>query len=467
MKIGYACADITPVKFSNITLSGFVARENKPVKGIDDHIWVHCFVISIKSNKILVLVYDLLALGDYAVQIIDKAIGKYGIPANMRILTCTHNHSAPATIVLNGSGIIDKKYVDFVAQKSSSAVFKAMNNMVESIIRPASKELQGCNVNRRLILKNGKVVEKAPKADVLRKGPELEIMSFFLVETIDGTPVVGITHWASHPNIVCNLSVTADYPGELCRRLQDRYGFPFIYLQGACGNLNSLFLGQTREKMMSNVDVIMSKLSDEILWESPLQEEDFWYVRYHHILHYQKIPSINEIKQIRTLMREVENKGFLASSAALAEIANVLCLPQELMYEAKYRYVAGVLSGWAESLLELETIPETTKLTVSLLGIGNVIFCFLAGEIFSETQIKLQQMFEDKNVIVVGYCSPLRGYIPTDEALETGGYESEIAYRFYGHPAPFAEGTEESLLNSVNENIRVKKIKYGRRGENL
>jgi len=223
--------------------------------------------------------------------------------------------------------------------------------------------------------------------------------------------------------------------------------------RSAGGNINSLFLGQTREKMMSNVDVIMSKLSEEILWESPLNEEDFWYVRYHHILNYQKVPSIKEIKEIRSLMSEVEEKGFLASSSALAEIANVLCLPQDFIYEAKYRYVAGVLLSWAESLLELEIIPETTELKISLLGIDNVILCFLAGEIFSETQIKLQQMFEDKKVIVVGYCSPLRGYIPTDEALETGGYESEIAYRFYGHPAPFAKGTEEALINSVYENI--------------
>jgi len=458
-RVGYGFADITPSAHDNFTLSGFIARRNRALRGIDDPLMVYALVIETLQQKLALLVYDLLALGDESVQLIDKELNDFGIPGDNRIYHCTHTHSAPATITLHGSGIVDRRYLEHVAQQSRKALNAALNNMQEVIIRHSVVYIPGCNVNRRILRRDGRVVMTASENEVAARGPDYNDFNLFMFETTQGIPFAGIIHWACHPNTVWSLKVSAEFPGELRRRMSEKYGFPFIYLQGACGNINSLNTGQTREKMIQNVDKIMQGMPEVISWGDPFYETSFRYKRYFHNLCYEMIPSIDELKVTCEKMKQVEREGLEADPASLAEVATVLGIPNGKILESKYRYVAHVISQWADTLLEQKKIPEKTDICVSLLDFGSIFLCFIAGEVFIETQLRLQNMIIDKKVIIAGYCSPLKGYIPTDEALEIGGYESAYAYRFYGHPAPFAKGTEGSLIKSIIKESSEERLK--------
>ena len=61
MNVGYACRDINPEP--GLTLCGFAARCNAPSTGIDDALQVHALVIEQEDLAVLLLVFDVLALG--------------------------------------------------------------------------------------------------------------------------------------------------------------------------------------------------------------------------------------------------------------------------------------------------------------------------------------------------------------------------------------------------------------------
>ena len=107
------------------------------------------------------------------------------------------------------------------------------------------------------------------------------------------------------------------------------------------------------------------------------------------------------------------------------------------------RHTAAALSEWSQALLSrYGDLPNGRDLAIKVWKLEPLIFCFIAAEVFVETGIQLQEAFPDRVITVVGYAAPLVGYLPTDEALREGGYEVEYAYRFYGHPAPYAKGSE-------------------------
>ena len=78
----------------------------------------------------------------------------------------------------------------------------------------------------------------------------------------------------------------------------------------------------------------------------------------------------------------------------------------------------------------------------------------IGAEVFTETAIRLQSAFPDRTVTLVGYMAPLVGYLPTDGALAEGGYEADEAYRFYNHPAPFAKGSEDRVVQALTAAVR-------------
>ena len=172
-------------------------------------------------------------------------------------------------------------------------------------------------------------------------------------------------------------------------------------------------------------------------------------------LSYAPVLEARELQAFRDGMSTIADTGSGPEgvSRTLANILNVE--PGEQADPAMVKHIAAALSQWSRELLaQYGNLPKSRALAVTTWQMGDLVFCFIAAEIFAETAIRLQAAFPDKTIAVAGYASPLVGYLPTDEALQEGGYEVEYAYRFYGHPAPFAAGSEpavcEALIHGIN-----------------
>ena len=139
MRVGHAARDITPEP--GITLSGFAARCNKPSSGVDDPIFVHALSVEEDGEVLLLLAFDLLALGEEITAEINSAVENLSADAGLQVkpaLCCTHTHSAPATIKLIGCGVPDRHYWDLLVKASAEAAFEALANLRPALLRHRS-----------------------------------------------------------------------------------------------------------------------------------------------------------------------------------------------------------------------------------------------------------------------------------------------------------------------------------------
>ena len=93
-----------------------------------------------------------------------------------------------------------------------------------------------------------------PDKAVVKVGPTWDQFLLVRFDDENGNGIAGIANWAAHPCVVCSQNVSADYPGELRRRLSESFDIPFLYLQGACANINLPFRNMNRQEMMEDVN---------------------------------------------------------------------------------------------------------------------------------------------------------------------------------------------------------------------
>jgi len=456
MRAGYASADITPRR--SLQLSGFAARCNAPSEGVDDPLHVRALAVEDRGDTVLLLAYDLLAIGRELHAEILQALGALSVAGSppKAILCTTHTHSAPATITLLGCGTPERDYWDQVVAASVAAAKQAFGSMRPARVSHLHVELPGQSYNRRRVLADGRVaMARRPDAPIRKTGPTWDRMLLIRLVGEDGEPIAGIASWAAHPIFNSSQRVTADYPGELCRRLEQACGSPFIYLQGACGNINPLFDEMTRQQMLARVDALVAQIGD-IAWPEPSVQQDSALIRRTVPLKYARVVPAETLRQMRDSMAALAETGQGTEHAmkTLADILNIK--PGDQVPPKRLRHIAATLQQWSGNMLERSRSPSagTCDLALAAWRLGPADLCFVAAEAFIETAIRLSQAFPPRTVNLVAYAAPLVGYLPTDEALGEGGYEAAEAYIFYNHPAPFAHGSEPLAAHTLQSMIR-------------
>ena len=462
MFAGYSKVSIVPPQ-GKITLCGFAARCNKPAEGVDDDIFVHALVFKDDNGQAAAcLAFDLLGLSEEMTEQVHKkldSLQNFNVPRSNRAFASTHTHSAPAAMKLIGCGIIEKEYCNQLVTAAADAAAAAMKGMQPAVMRIAEVPLIGNSYNRRKVMENGKVaMTQNPIGKIVRSGAECKEAQFLRFERPDGTPIMGICNWAAHACTVCGNKVSGDFPGELSRQLSARFKMPFVYLQGASGDLNPPFKKMNRQEMLDNVAAIMAKIT-AINWSEPVSVGGFHIVDKVLRLKYQPVQSDKALEESTKGMKLIASTG-TGPKEQLDELANVLNVePGKQPDPEMLRYIAAILGQWSEELLKTpdKSLFEGCDLSIKVWRFGKVVFCFVGAEVFYETALAVKNAFPEFDVIFVGYGSPQRGYLPTDQALDDGGYEVDYAYRFYGHPAGFAKGSEPAarkmLMDAVSSTI--------------
>lgn len=413
-KVGVAGANITPPV--GISLVGFAGRG--PSIGIHDELKIKALFITDGSTNAALIDCDLIGLGERVVKDIRQEISERVevSPENITI-SCTHTHYGPDAY-RNESADDVMAYQKVLKYKIAGAVFEASEKMQPAKIGVGwGKSYIG--INRR---------EKRPDGNiVLGQNPQGAIdrqVGVLRIDSYDGNPIATLANFATHPVSQSGRMrmISADYPGKTCEIVTKLTNCQCLFLQGACGNINSVIMDNSHEPPRT----LGTRLGCEIvrIWET---------------IQTKPASSIGVSSQRISLPRI--NYG---SEEKAEELVKNLEKQLENLQKAEEPNKGSI--HWAKTRLERakkaldswrtgEPLPEVSA-ELQALHIDDFAYATAPAEVFNQIGSEVKERSPFSDTFFLGYTNGSIGYIPVPEAYPEGGYEVTHA----SHVNPEAAG---------------------------
>lgn len=408
LKAAVCETNITPP--IGIWLAGFASRSSGCI-GVHDELHARALVLDDGFSLACIMSMDLIALDFDLVEAIRDGIArKVGIPAERILLNCSHTHSGPGTRTFRTMGERDELYCNVMARKVVGAVQQAAD-MLEPVSLRWGRAPVRIGVNRRERRNEQTVIGQNPKGAVQ---PYVDVLR---VDREDQTPLAVLFAYATHPVVLGgqNLWVSADYPGMACGFLRRvGMGMP-MFLQGCAGNVNPLYTGATFAHARQLGEILGAAVVVAFHLSEPVDG-----VPISGVLRTVHLPYLfPSDEQAQQYLREAEEE--LQRAEEEAAPLGTLMWRRDMV-------------RWAQELvLAVEKgEPKTLPFEIQMVRIGDVHLLAFPAEMFVQYAIDFEKQSPHKPTIVLGYSNGCWGYIPTAADYAIGGYEVDMAYRFYG-----------------------------------
>lgn len=220
--------DITPsLTLEKTLMAGFGAVGRKP-QGVHDRL--HARYVVLREGATTVALVSLDLLGFYINETDDlRRRAGYDVPGRYLFVHATHQHSGPDTLGLWGpfpgvSGV-DHRYQDRIKAAVAAALREAEGRLVKVSAAAGAGKLDPRGLCKDL--RDPQVID--PHLAVLR------------LRDAKGKAVATVVNWSCHPEVLGkeNRLVTADFPGPLCERVEEKTGGACVFLNGMIGGLMS------------------------------------------------------------------------------------------------------------------------------------------------------------------------------------------------------------------------------------
>ena len=362
IRIGCGASKITP------GLGAFMAGyfHERQATAVHDDLFAKAMIFDDGKTVAGILCCDLICLtSDEVAKVREITTKKAGINGANVMVCCTHTHTGPQTRTFRmpEGAEVTLKWLDEFPEMAALAVIKAMSDMEPCTIAGGVSYEDRIAYNRRYKMKDGTVqtnpgyknpniIEPAGPID-----PEVGVISF---TDKNGKIKTLYVNYACHCDCVGGTEISADYPGHLTVRLQERLGYkPFIHFtNGACGDINHInvqspYHRQGHEHSRWMGETLASDVCEVLKNMTPLSNEGV------------KVVS----KAIQLPMQDDADKGI----------------------------------GMAE---------------IQAISVGDIGFVGIPAEYFVELQLNIKKRSPFKRTFVSELANGWVGYIPTKKAFE-------------------------------------------------
>ncbi|MBM3570216.1 MAG: hypothetical protein FJX46_15840 [Alphaproteobacteria bacterium] len=413
MRAGYASLDITPK--TPIDLAGnSVGRQGKSVL---DPLSVRALVCEDKAGRrAAILNFDLIWVPEELVDRLRDSARAQGVPSDSLLVSCTHTHSAPEINQrLQYGPKVAADYAAEVERQAAEAMRVAAADLAEVEIAEAQASAPDLVINRRLsvldvdALRLGRLrrqVANRPNA----KGESDDRIAMLWLTWPQPRRSVVIATFGCHPTFLSEEVVSAEYCGRIAGLLSRQAGHAVgvVFLQGFSGDARPRILAQ-RPFRLWPPRALAEGVFDRAL-----------FVRH---------PGAEAMAKFAERMAE--------RMAAAARNT----LPTTRLEAVERRAVLPLRDG------ALSSGPELRVQRVSLSARHHILA--LNGEIFSGYANWLRAQWPDHHLLPAGCCNGMVGYVVTDRALQEGGYEPVRSLSTFGLAAPFAQGIEAAVRQTL------------------
>ena len=452
--MGAAAVEVTPL--GPVALSGFGAR-TLPSTGVHDGLYARALAVAERGGAPVVIVtVDVLGVGSDLVAEVRAGLARAGVDRGRVAVVATHTHAGPATLRRAFLGDVDAVVVSRIVDGAVAAGRAALEALEPAEVRFGRRPVPGVARNRR--------VAGGPVDD------ELAVLSFW--RPGGTTPAALLVSFALHPVVLGpdNLLVSRDYVGYVVDAVEsDHPGATVLFACGCAGQVNSghpataswttaAAAGRTFEAAAAIGGTLSAAVRDVVAVGSvavagpgdggprsaaPRPEPR---AQQHVVAPRVAVAGAT----VDLTLSEVDSEP----DAEVARLEAESRAAAERGDAAATGLVAGQL-GWARRRAALAAAGEAPGggVTAELQGIriGDVIVLLLPGEPFVEYGLALKE--RHPSVITIGYANDAPGYLPTATAVGEGGYEVDLAYRYYGQAAPFHPRCEADVHAACDELI--------------
>ncbi len=437
VRAGVARANITPS--IGIDISGFAGRG--PSLGLGDELYATALVLDDGRERVALLYLDLISVEWPWAESVCELIGKKGrLPADNVLLCCTHTHYGPTVGGYKGDPAASPEaaYMAELKFKLAGVVQEARTKLTR-VVASVGRSSSDVGINRREKLPDGRII--------LGRNPGGVIDREVIVARLDrptGEPMACLLNFAAHPVSQTSRGrlISADFPGYARDMVEEITGATCLYLQGACGNINSAIM----EEGLDTPRTLGKRLGGAAIQAYETAE-------------------IVDIGPIGAATKEVKLPAKTFASKAEAKKA-VAELEAELARLTEQRGPKGSII-WANRRLEragkcLESLQTGKPLPPVLGGIwgvamGDVGIATGPGEIFCQIGMAVKEQSPLPHTMYVSNTNGAIGYVPIPEAYPEGGYEVDRASRVAPGAASIVTDTAVAMLKRARSRARRRK----------
>ena len=415
---GAAVADITPGL--GVPMGGYGARKGV-AEDVHDPLFVRALVLDDGSTKLALAVCDLVGvtrpLVDAARALIETEVG---IPAAHVVIAATHTHSGPGTVRI-GVGDDGSHFHAMTARKIAGAVRLANERLTPVELKIGTAEVSTISQNRR-------------DPD----GPIQTVATVLLAAPPgNGPATASLVNYACHSTVLeaDNLMFSADFPGAMCRVLEATLGGTAIYLQGAAGDINPVWMSHDFHEV-ERIGGILGTTAARTAHELRPVGHGQWAVNL----------NWSEETPKETVDGTVVTAPRFAASQTFLDLHRRPLPPQEEI-TAAIRELERRLSDLADDDVEARRslTPDLNRLRMEWLISGrvargrlaaiervelqvlrladDVVIVTLPGEFFVETGRAIAEAVGLRHVLIAGYANDFISYVPAADQFVHAGYE--------------------------------------------
>lgn len=403
-------------------------------RSIVDSLWAKGIVILSADKPVVLCVVDWIGIANEGHEAWQESLAKAAgtTPDHVSVHT-VHQHDGrrcdfTMEKILSQYGLGGWRYDTIFSQKVIKSVAKAVEKATQTA-RPVSYIGFGeANVdkvasNRRILGPDGKVAiirwssTRDSAAIAAPEGlidPYLKCVSFW-----NGDQAIAVlNYYTTHPmSHYGKGDVSSDFPGIARDKMEQELGIPYIYFNGAGGNITA---GKYNDGSPERRFVLAERIKTamEQAWKNtqktPLYKTD---IRWNHV-------------EISLPLRKSLVEKSLIDSLSNAKT------------DSLRKFTAAKQLAW------LRRTNSGHKVNISALKLGDVWLLNLPGELFIEYQLAAQKMKPGKQVCTAAYDEYGPGYICTKIAYTQNGYEDSERASFV------SPKSEKVLLKAIKKVLK-------------
>ena len=403
-----------------------------PATGVKDDLYTHALAVESNGVAAILISIDTSGLGtDFTERVRAGIVREIGVPAEAVMVSAIHIHTGGPQLmdVFWGQGE-DESVNELFLRETVAAAAEAYRHRVPAVARFAEGEETRISFCRNYHMTDGGIRTNPGRkhaAEIVAPttpiDPTLSVLRF---ESKDGRPIAEIVNFACHPDVTSGHEYSADYPGELRRKLKAVYGndYTVLFFNGCSGNINHI---------------------DACAYTDP----DFRYPKDHYktmggVLAEDVLALHEELQPMKTdtvaFSRRYDEEPRRQPSAE-----NLQWARERIADESGSK----VDRRLGEELLRLQREPRYTEcVELQVIRIGDVAFAGFPGEPFSDMGLRLRALTAPRRLMISELANNELGYFATEPAYSGNVYEGKLP------SAPFTPDVLDRMVERLADMIQ-------------